>query len=119
MQIYCMAALPSQIEIGRNLGSGCMIPGTMAFRLELSRRDRQARDYHALCAQVISALRQGDNAYIHCMAGIHRGPVGGAIIPRGTPWGIISPGVHGHRRRPVGGSGRRSMVSATSGFTGS
>ena len=76
IQISCIAKKPSETHISADMGWGCYIPGALFFRLEMSNPSTRLSDYRRLRTRVVSALRQGDNAYIHCLAWVHNAFVG-------------------------------------------
>ena len=49
------------------------------FRCEMSNYHARASDMRALLPCLINSLRQGDNAYIHCVSGLSRAPVAAAV----------------------------------------
>ena len=64
----------------RNSPSGLMIPGTRYFKFEMSNADQRPTDFRKLLPVVANSLLQGDNAYIHCMSGVHRAPLAAAVL---------------------------------------
>jgi hypothetical protein len=70
------------IEIAKDIGFGCNLPGATRFKLELSSPNTRLRDYFRQRTSVVSALRQGDHAYVHRLAGVHRAAVASALLRR-------------------------------------
>ena len=79
IQIHCFKRTPSDVEVQRG-ERGELIPGTMPFRCEMSNSRQRLTDMRALKPRVVNSLRQGDNAYIHCVSGILRAPVAAAVL---------------------------------------
>jgi hypothetical protein len=79
IQIHCFKRGPTEVDVQRGEG-GELIPGTMPFRCEMSNTRQRLTDMRALMPRVINSLRQGDNAYIHCVSGISRAPVAAAVL---------------------------------------
>ena len=72
---------PETVQVGESFGeSGMCIPGALVFRCDVSDPIKRASDLEALKDRVISSLRQGDNAYVHYVAGIKRAPIVAAIL---------------------------------------
>jgi hypothetical protein len=83
IQICCMKKDARTIKIDDSgWEHGCNIPGATRFKLEMSNPSTRLDDYRKLRARVVSALRQGDNAYVHCTAGVHSAAVAAALIRR-------------------------------------
>jgi hypothetical protein len=80
IQIYCFAKYPTDCEVEPRGEQGMFIPHTMNFRLEMSNPHGRSRDIRALKTILINSLRQGDNAYVHCISGLSRAPVAAALI---------------------------------------
>jgi hypothetical protein len=79
IQIYCFKKAPTDVEVQRG-EKGEFIPGTMAFRCEMSNSRQRLTDMRALKSRVVNSMRQGDNAYIHCVSGISRAPAAAAVV---------------------------------------
>jgi hypothetical protein len=79
IQIHCFKRAPTDVEVQRG-ERGELIPGTMAFRCEMSNSRQRLTDMRALKPRVVNSLRQGDNAYIHCVSGISRAPVAATVL---------------------------------------
>ena len=79
IQIYCFKKAPTDVEVQRGQW-GKRIPDTMAFRCEMSNSRQRLTDMRALKPHVVNSLRQGDNAYIHCVSGISRAPAAAAVL---------------------------------------
>ena len=59
---------------------GMIIPDTRLLRCEMSREDHREHDMEAIIPLLADSLRQGNNAYIHCVSGISRAPLAAAIL---------------------------------------
>ena len=57
-----------------------IIPDTLVFRCEMSNPHARLKDMHELLPCVLNSLRQGDNAYCHCVTGVSRAPRAAAVI---------------------------------------
>ena len=57
-----------------------LIPGTVAFRCEMDSRNTRLADMRALKSCLVNSLRQGDNAYVHCVEGISQAPMVAAVM---------------------------------------
>ena len=79
IQVYCFMHDPEEVTVTPKGEAGIQIPGTLAFRCEMSNIHKRGPDLRALLPCLINSLRQGDNAYIHCVSGISRAPVAAAI----------------------------------------
>ena len=79
IQIHCFKRTPTEVEVRRG-EKGERIPDTMAFRCEMSNSRQRLTDMRLLKPRVVNSLRQGDNAYIHCVTGVSRAPVAAAVI---------------------------------------
>jgi hypothetical protein len=80
IQIYCFRADPTAVTVEGNRGRGMHIPGAILFRCEMSNQYARLLDMQMLRPCVIDSLRQGDNAYIHCVSGITRAPLAAALL---------------------------------------
>ena len=56
------------------------IPNTVSYRCEMSNPKARTTDMQALKSIVVNSLRQGDNAYVHCVSGISRAPMAAAVM---------------------------------------
>ena len=56
------------------------IPGAILFRCEMSNPHARLQDMQMLRPCVVSSLRRGDDAYIHCVSGITRAPMAAAVL---------------------------------------
>ena len=79
IQIHCFKKSPAEVDVQRG-ERGEIIPDTMAFRCEMSNSRQRLADMRALKPRVVNSLRQGDNAYIHCVSGISRAPFAAAVL---------------------------------------
>jgi len=80
IQIYCLAKSPMDVQVEPDGKWGMVIPWTEAFRCEMSNPHVRSRDVRALRTCVINSLRQGDNAYVHCISGISEAPMAAALL---------------------------------------
>ena len=67
-----------QVEPGGE--KGMLIPGTVVFRCEMSNQHSRLSDMRALKSCLVNSLRQGDNAYVHCVEGISQAPMAAAVM---------------------------------------
>ena len=56
------------------------IPDTVPFRCEMSNPHARLEDMRSLKSCLGNSLRQGDNAYVHCISGITRAPMAAAVV---------------------------------------
>ena len=76
IQIYCFSMDPEVVHIGEALTeAGIRIPGAQVFRCDVSNPTNMRSDLEAFKHIVIESLRQGNNVYVHCVAGIRRAPI--------------------------------------------
>jgi len=80
IQVYCFAKSPTQVQVEPGGEWGMLIPGTRAFRCEMSNPEVRLADMRALRACLVNSLRQGDNAYVHCVSGLSRSPMAAAVM---------------------------------------
>jgi hypothetical protein len=80
IQIFCFAKQPTQVTVTDGGAQGMWIPGTKSFRCEMSRAQSRSRDVRALMPCLFNSLRQGDNAYVHCISGVTRAPMAAALF---------------------------------------
>jgi len=80
IQIYCLSSSPTSVQTEPSGEWGMFIPWTRAFHIEMSNPCGRSRDLSALRACVINSLRQGDNAYVHCISGISEAPMAAAVL---------------------------------------
>ena len=83
IQICCMAKAPGDIVIDtrdRDSPCGCVVPGCILFKLEVSHESKRVEDWRRISGRVVSSIRAGDSALVHCMSGKHRAPVGAAMV---------------------------------------
>ncbi len=80
IQVYCFAKAPTDVEVEPGGEWGMFIPETMAFRCEMSNPKARIADMRALRSCLVNSLRQGDNAYVHCVSGISRAPMAAAVM---------------------------------------
>ena len=81
LQIYCFAAPVTSVAVdGSPDQRGMWIPGALPLRCEMSNPNNREYDIEEIMDCVINSVRQGDNAYVHCISGLSRGPVAAAIF---------------------------------------
>ena len=81
IQTYCFAADIETQTVDRSPDQrGMRIPDALALRCEMSNPRNRAYDIEEIIDCVINSVRQGDNAYVHCISGLSRGPVAAAIF---------------------------------------
>ena len=80
IQIYCFVKDPTQVQVERDSGEGMYIPGSIPFRCEMSNPHARLSDMRVLRPCLVNSLRQGDNAYVHCISGITRAPMAAAVM---------------------------------------
>jgi hypothetical protein len=80
IQIYCFLKEPTQVEVEQNSGQGIYIPESIAFRFEISNPHGRLGDMQSLRPCLVNSLRQGDNAYIHCISSMTRAPMAAAVL---------------------------------------
>jgi hypothetical protein len=82
IQIYCFKSDPTEVSVepSQRKGRGMHIPGAIFFRCEMSNPHARLQDMQMLRPCVMSSLRHGDNAYIHCVSGITRAPMAAAVL---------------------------------------
>ena len=79
IQVHCFMNDPEEVTVTRGGEVGMVIPNTIVFRCEMSNPRIRGGDLRLLLPCLINSLRQGDNAYIHCVSGLSRAPVAAAI----------------------------------------
>ena len=80
IQVYCFLNDPEEITVTEGGEAGMRVPDTIVFRCEMSNHRTRGGDLKLLLPCLINSLRQGDNAYIHCVSGLSRAPVAAAIV---------------------------------------
>ncbi len=79
IQICCLSMEPEAVRIdGRD--SDTRIPGAFVFRCDVFNPVTRTSDFEALQEFVITSLRQGDNVYVHCVAGVRRAVIVAALL---------------------------------------
>ena len=79
IQVHCFLKDPTAVEVERGV-EGMHIPGTMSYRCEMSNPHARLADMRSLRSTLVNSLRQGDNAYVHCISGISRAPMAAAVM---------------------------------------
>ena len=59
---------------------GMYIPDLIYWECEISNADVRNADMQNLNSCAVLSSRQGDNAYVHCMTGLARAPVGATVL---------------------------------------
>jgi len=80
IQVYCFLKTPAHVQVEPGGEWGMLIPGTKAFRCEMSNPNARLSDMRALKSCLVNSLRQGDNAYVHCVSGLSRAPMAAAVM---------------------------------------
>ena len=80
IQIYCFKDYPHNQQVKNGGEWGISIPDALVFRCEMSNPNTRPKDMQELLPYVLNSLRQGDNAYCHCITGVSRGPRAAAAI---------------------------------------
>ena len=82
LQISCFQKHPTRVALDDKDPStkGMCIPGSMQMTVEMSNDSRRVHDIRRVRQLLVSSLRQGDNAYVHCMTGLCRAPLAAAIL---------------------------------------
>jgi hypothetical protein len=80
IQIYCFMNYPEDVLLEDGGEWGMSIPDTLVFRCEMSKASARLKDMQALMPYLLNSLRQGDNAYVHCVTGVSRAPRAAAVI---------------------------------------
>jgi len=80
IQIYCFQKDPTDVQVEMGGEAGMLIPDTVIFRCEMSNSHAQLADMRALKSCLLNSLRQGDNAYVHCVSGISRAPMAASVM---------------------------------------
>ena len=79
IQIYCFHAEPTQVQVDWGV-SGMYIPRATTFRCEMSHPRLRQAEMRALMPILVNSLRQGDNAYVHCVSGLSRAPMAATVM---------------------------------------
>ena len=80
IQIYCFLKHPTDVTVEHGGDWGMLIPNTVTFRCEMSNPHARLDDMNVLKSCLVNSLRQGDNAYVHCISGISRAPMAAAAV---------------------------------------
>jgi hypothetical protein len=82
IQICCFKKSPTQVMVDDNDDDsyGVLLPDTELYKLEMSNGQVRKQDLRKLRTPLLTSMRQGDNAYIHCMTGLCRAAIGGALL---------------------------------------
>ena len=80
IQVFCFAKAPPNVQVEPGGEWGMLIPETKAFRCEMSNPQTRLADMRTLMSCLVNSLRQGDNAYVHCVSGLSRAPMAAAVM---------------------------------------
>ena len=80
IQVHCFLKDPTAVEVEKDGEQGMHIPGTISYRCEMSNPHARLIDMRLLRSTLVNSLRQGDNAYVHCVSGISRAPMAAAVM---------------------------------------
>ena len=82
IQIGCFKKLPTEVWVDKRCDDsrGIFIPDAEYFRLEMSNPGSRQWDFRKLRTALLTSLRQGDNAYVHCMTGLCRAPLAASML---------------------------------------
>ena len=84
LQVCCMDAAPEDRVIAdkkKNTRTrGVTMPNVILIMLNMDNAKAAAKEWPSVSKLVVKSLRQGDNAYVHCMAGVHRAGAAGAML---------------------------------------
>jgi hypothetical protein len=80
IQIYCSLQDPTECQVEKDGAEGMLIPDTVLFRCGLSNPSLRLQDMRMLKSCLVNSLRQGDNAYVHCISGTTRAPIAAAVM---------------------------------------
>ena len=81
IQIGCFKKWPTEVMVDEcdENSRGVVIENAEYFKLEMSNETTRQQDFRRLRTTLLTSLRQGDNAYIHCMTGLCRAPLAASI----------------------------------------
>jgi len=79
IQICCLSMEPEAVRIDER-ESGTRIPGAFVFHCDVFNHVTRTSDFEALQEFVITSMRQGNNVYVHCVAGVRRAVIMAAIL---------------------------------------
>ena len=82
IQICCFKKSPTDVRVddADPDSQGMLLPDTEFHKLEMSNDGVRKQDLRMLRTNLLTSMRQGDNAYIHCMTGLCRAAIGGALL---------------------------------------
>ena len=82
IQIHCFRGSPERKKIdGKGIkASGIEIPRALILQLDMDNAERAQEEWPDVMRLVFTSLHQGDNAYLHCMAGVHRAGCVGVMM---------------------------------------
>ena len=82
IQIGCFKRRPTEVWVDGSYANskGLYIPDAEYFKLEMSNYSARQKDFRKLRTTVLTSLRQGDNAYVHCMTGLARAPMAASLL---------------------------------------
>ena len=84
LQIHCFKGGPEDRVITddrrQTTVRGKEIPGALVLQLNMDKPRQAQEEWPDVAKVTYSSLHQGDNAYLHCMAGVHRAGLGGPLM---------------------------------------
>ena len=82
IQICCFKKPPTEVWVDDNNddSKGVYIPDAEFFKLEMSNPGERQQDFRKLRTPLLTSLRQGDNAFVHCMTGLCRAPLAASLL---------------------------------------
>ena len=82
IQICCFKKSPTEVYVddADPESYGVLLPDTEFYKLEMSNDGVRKQDLRKLRTTLLTSLRQNDNAYVHCITGLCRAAIGGALL---------------------------------------
>ena len=81
IQICCFKKHPTKILVEHGVDSGgVIIPNAEFFKLEMSNPKMRQHDFRKLRTTLVTSLRRGNNAYVHCVTGVSRAPAAACVF---------------------------------------
>ena len=84
LQICCMASAPEDRTIDdKKKGTRTRrvtMPRVIVVNLNMDNPEVAAKNWPGVSKLVVRSMRQGDNAFVHCMAGVHRAALAGCMF---------------------------------------
>ena len=79
IQVHCFAGSPTEKHV-KGMGRGLELPHAVVMQMAVTSPSSRDADWKALIREILTSVMRGDNAYIHCMAGVHRAPLVAAMV---------------------------------------